>query len=278
MGPPAPYRTLMKPRGIWPEVVATALDAAHSLRGSVLLLGNFDGFHLGHQALLRMAHGLARGRPVAVMSCEPHPRSFFGTGGAAFRLATAACKPRLLAPHHVDFIYSPCFDSAFAGLAPRAFADRILVEALGVSHVIAGADFRFGCRRAGDMGLLTEFGHTHGFGVTTAPEIAVGALRASSSAVRDFIRAGDMQGASRLLGGGWLVEAQRMPDGRLRLHPDLVRPRPGRYRGVPEASCGRGDPVGIEITEDGGFLPMGPHPLRGASEMWRIEAQDHSHR
>jgi len=273
MAPPVLHRFLPALPCSWPDVVAERLASTHPHRGAVLLLGNFDGFHLGHQALLRMAHGIAQGRPVAVMSCEPHPRSFFGTAGEAFRLATAACKPRLMAPHRVDFIFSPRFDATFAGLSPEVFADRVLVDALGVSHVIAGADFRFGCRRAGDMALLADLGRARGFGVTTAPEVTMGGLRASSTTIRNFIRAGDMQAAGRFLGGGWLVEAQRMPDGRLRLHPDLCRPQPGRYKGRPEISAGRGEAVCIDITPDGGFIPSGPFPLRGASEMWRLEMQ-----
>lgn len=238
-----------------------------------MLLGNFDGLHLGHQALLHFAHDVAQGRPVAVMSCEPHPRSFFGTESEAFCLATAASKPQLLAPHRVDFIFSPRFDAAFAGLSPEAFADRVLVKALGVSHVITGADFRFGSRRVGDVALLADLGQARGFEVSIAPEVAVGGLRASSTAIRDRIRAGDMQGATRLLGGGWLVEMQRMPDGTLKLHSDLCRPKPGRHRGIPEAPSGRGEAVAIDVAEDGSFRPLAPQPVRGTSEMWRIETR-----
>ena len=253
-----------------PAMVEDRLDADHPLRGAVLALGNFDGFHLGHQGLARMAQRLAAGRPVAVMSCEPHPRSFFGKETAPFRLATPAARRVQLGQHGVDFIYSPRFDRAFASLSPLEFVDRILVEALGVAHVIAGPDFRFGSRRDGDMALLSELGAARGFGVSIAPDITHAGVRISSTLVRAAIEAGDLSGAARLMGHGWLMETERTADGRLWLHPTLCRPRPGRYFACIE---GRNEWLHVEITGDGEFRPLGPHSLQAPPQLWRLERQ-----
>lgn len=253
-----------------PAMVEDRLDADHPLRGALLALGNFDGFHLGHQGLARMAQQLAAGRPVAVMSCEPHPRSFFGRETAPFRLATPAARRVQLGQYGVDFIYSPRFDRAFASLSPLEFVDRILVEALGVAHVIAGPDFRFGSRRAGDMALLSELGAARGFGVGIAPDITHAGVRISSTLVRAAIEAGDLSGAARLMGHGWLVETEHTADGRLWLHPTLCRPRPGRYLACIE---GRNEWLHVEIAGDGAFRPLGPHSLQAPPQLWRLERQ-----
>ena len=102
-----PALQLEKPArpGTPPAIVTGMLEPDHRLRGAVLLLGNFDGLHLGHQALIGLARRMAGARPVAVMSCEPHPRCFFGTEPGPFRLATPACKRRLLLPHGVEIAH-----------------------------------------------------------------------------------------------------------------------------------------------------------------------------
>ncbi|WP_374835751.1 hypothetical protein [Mycoplana ramosa] len=273
MAPTIPVYPLPRRTYDPPAVVTECLPSGHPLRSAVLVLGNFDGFHLGHQALARMAHRLAAGRPVAVMSCEPHPRSFFGKDDTPFRLATPQCKLRLLVQCGVDFVYSPRFDAAFAGLSPSDFVDRVLVGALGVQHVIAGPDFQFGSQRAGDMRLLSQLGSSRGFGVSIAPEVTHAGVRISSTLIRTAIEAGDLRGAAQLLGHGWLVETRRRPDGGLELHHDLCRPRAGRYLGRVDGPLGSGQQFSIDIAADGKFRPLGPQPIRDASEMWRLEAQ-----
>ncbi|AOF93987.1 hypothetical protein [Sinorhizobium sp. RAC02] len=263
------YPLLHRAPGL-PEVVEGGLAADHPLRGGVLMLGNFDGFHLGHQALARMAHQIAGGRPVAVMACEPHPRSFFGRETALFRLATPAARRLQLSHYGVDFIYSPRFDQAFAGLSPLEFVDRILVGALSVRHVIAGPDFRFGNLRAGDMALLTDLCTTRGFGISIAPDVTHAGVRVSSTLIRAAIEAGDLSGATRLMGHDWLVETEGTDDGGRRLHPMLCRPRPGRYIGSGE---GRDERVRIDIDADGTFRPLGPHSLPALRDMWQLEGQ-----
>lgn len=260
----------MRRRFSLPEVVDGCLADDHPLRGSVIALGNFDGFHLGHQALARMARHLADGRPVAVMSCEPHPRTFFGKEKAPFRLATPGTKRLQLGAYGVDFIFSPVFDQAFAGLSPVEFVERALVGALGVRHVIAGPDFRFGNKRGGDMALLSKLGAVHGFGVGIAPEVTHAGIRVSSTLIRAAIEAGDLSGANRLMGHAWIVETERTRSGALGLHHALCRPRPGLYIGRAEES---GDQFPVDIGVNGEFLPLRPLPLRVTPEMWRLEGQ-----
>ena len=246
----------------WPVIVRQSLPAGHCLRGGVLVLGNFDGFHLGHRALVAMARKIACGRPVAVMSCEPHPRTVFGAQDGPFRLASPDSKQRLLAGQGVDFVFSPRFDAAFAGLSPAEFAGGVLAGALGISAVVAGADFRFGRGRAGDMEMLAALGRRHGFAVHAAPEVVAGGGRISSTRIRAALGSGDLAMAERLLGAPWLAEVLRGPDGRLQLHPALCRPRAGACLAMPDT----GTPVRADLTAEGGFVPATP----AAPGFWRL--------
>jgi riboflavin kinase/FMN adenylyltransferase len=255
----------------WPQVVTRALPPAHHLRGSVLLLGNFDGFHLGHQALARLAREIAGDGPVAVMSCEPHPRSFFGRDAAPFRLVTPGVKQRLIAPYAVDFLYSPQFDHAFANLTPAEFVDHILVETLGVRAVIAGPDFRFARARVGDMVLMGDLCRPRGIAVHQVDEVRQAGVKASSTLIRSAIRAGDLRRATGMLGGSWLIETETTADGRMQLHHDLCRPLAGHYIGAPDAEGGA---VRICISADGGFAPLRPFRLGEVPRRWRLHASD----
>ncbi|MBP0580654.1 hypothetical protein J8I29_15115 [Labrys sp. LIt4] len=209
--------------------VADGLPAGDPDRGAVLLLGNFDGFHRGHQALLDAAERIAGGDlPLAVMSCEPHPRSFFCTSDSPFRLTTSATKARRFAALGFDYVFSPTFDAGFASLTPAEFAHGLLKQALGISHVVTGDDFRFGRSRAGDADLLAHLGRSLGFGVTCVPEVSANARRCSSSQVRAFLRAGDIRAANALLGSAWMAETVAS-GGQLALSPMLCRPPAGRY-------------------------------------------------
>lgn len=215
-----------------PAILGAPLPANSALRGGVLLLGNFDGFHLGHRALVAAARRAAPGRPLGIMSCTPHPRAFFRPVGPAFQLATSRTRQKALAGAGVDFVFAPRFDAAFAALAPEAFVLETLVAGLGVEHVVAGTDFRFGRGRAGDVGMLRDLGRQAGFGTSVvAPVLGPDRLRISSTAIRNCLAAGDMADARRLLGEDWLVETVDDASGGLSLHPALCRPAPGPYFG-----------------------------------------------
>ncbi|MFN3986868.1 MAG: bifunctional riboflavin kinase/FAD synthetase [Rhodocyclaceae bacterium] len=188
--------------------------AAHA---SVLTIGNFDGVHRGHQALLAMLVAKARdlGLPAVVMTFEPHPREYFTPDTAPPRLASLREKLLLLAAAGVDTTYVCRFDARFAALTAQAFIDRVLVQGLGLRHLIIGDDFRFGARRQGDFRLLVEAGVARGFPVEAMPTLEADGLRVSSSAVRAALQEGDLAHAAELLGrpysiAGKVVRGQRL--------------------------------------------------------------------
>ena len=115
-------------------------------RGAAVAMGNFDGVHLGHQAVMALAHAAAGelGTPFGVITFEPHPRAFFAPGAPPFRLTTAEARAARMAKLGVEVLYELAFDRALAALEPEAFVQDVLVDGLGVRFVAVGADFRFG--------------------------------------------------------------------------------------------------------------------------------------
>lgn len=174
------------------------------LRGSVLLLGNFDGLHLGHRALLIEASALARkaGRPLAILQFDPHPRHHF-RGEQGFLISGLSVQRRLLAEAGIDLIYAPRFDALFAAQPAEIFVTEHLVGRLGISAVVTGADFRFGRHRGGDVLLLQTMGQAGGFATHIVGECRDQrgeGLRISSSRIRSAIEACRLDEAQRLLG------------------------------------------------------------------------------
>lgn len=169
---------------------------------TVLTIGNFDGVHLGHRALLARLGELAaaRGLPPAVLTFEPHPREFFAPESAPTRLSTLREKLELLQANGVAICFVARFNRQFAGLAADAFISQVLVERLRTRYLIIGDDFRFGARRSGDFSLLQAAGEKYGFGVAAMPTLLDGATRVSSSAVRQALWDGDLARAAELLG------------------------------------------------------------------------------
>lgn len=172
-----------------------------------LTIGNFDGVHRGHQAMLALLRNEARhrGLPSCVMTFEPHPRDFFAAAGgkpelAPTRIATLRDKLGELANCGVDQVVVLRFDRAFAAQSPQQFVDDVLVRGVGAKYVLVGDDFRFGARRAGDYTMLDEAGQRAGFDVARMLSYEVHGMRVSSSAVRDALAAGDMETAATLLG------------------------------------------------------------------------------
>jgi riboflavin kinase/FMN adenylyltransferase len=172
-----------------------------------LTIGNFDGVHRGHQAMLALLTNEARHRgvPSCVLSFEPHPRDFFaaraGTPEAApRRVATLRDKLSELERCGIDQVVVMRFDARFAAQTPQSFIDEVLLRGLGVRYVLVGDDFRFGAKRAGDYAMLDAAGQAAGFDVARMMSYEVHGLRVSSSAVRDALAAGDMKLAASLLG------------------------------------------------------------------------------
>ena len=178
----------------------------HNLRpehqGCVATIGNFDGVHRGHQAILAQltAIGQAEDLPTTLMTFEPLPREFFAPGEAPARLSRLTEKLTLLQRYGLDRVLCVRFDRAFAALSPEQFIRWMLVEGLGVRHLIVGDDFRFGCRASGDYPLLVKAGREHGFKVSRQTTFCLDDERISSTRVRSALAEGDLVEATRLLG------------------------------------------------------------------------------
>lgn len=183
-------------------------EAAQGCQGGVLILGNFDGVHLGHQGALRFARGQAQalGLPVGVLVFEPHPRQFFAPQAPPFRLQSRQQRLRALAEHGLDAVVELKFDHEFAAQTPQAFAETVLQQRFRAHTVIVGPDFRFGAGRQGNVANLTDLGRRLSFSVLTAPLLAEGAEKISSSRIRAALQAGEMAQAQRWLGRPWAIE------------------------------------------------------------------------
>lgn len=184
-------------------------DTPADAKGAVVALGNFDGVHLGHRALLLEAKRLARElkRPFGVLVFEPYPREFFRPKDEPFRLTPFRNKARLLAELEADLLIVLTFDAAMASMPAQDFVLDVLVKELAVAHVVVGKDFRFGKGRGGDAGVLGYMGEMEGFGTTMfSPVIAEGSVKISSSDIRLALKAGKPDEAARLLGHWWRVE------------------------------------------------------------------------
>jgi riboflavin kinase/FMN adenylyltransferase len=177
-------------------------------KGGAVALGNFDGVHRGHQALLGQAaeHATALGAPLVVLTFEPHPRRFFVPDTGPFRLTLLAAKVRLLARHGVQAVLAQRFDAPFAALSADAFIDDVLLKGLGARHVVCGYDFTFGARRSGNVEQLREQGRRKGFGVTVLDPVMREGEIYSSTSIREALRAGWASEAAELLGHSWEIE------------------------------------------------------------------------
>ena len=184
----------------------------HLAKACALTIGNFDGVHRGHQAMLALLNNEARHRgiPSCVMTFEPHPRGFFAKQHqqpdlAPARIATLRDKLTELAACGVDQCVVLPFDKAFASQQPQAFIEEVLLKGLGAKYILVGDDFRFGAKRAGDYDMLDAAGTTHGFDVARMNSYEVKNLRVSSSAVREAMGRGAMQEVAQLLGRPYAI-------------------------------------------------------------------------
>ncbi|UFH48806.1 bifunctional riboflavin kinase/FAD synthetase [Pseudomonas sp. KNUC1026] len=171
-------------------------------RGCVATIGNFDGVHCGHQAILARLRerGAELGLPTCVVLFEPQPREYFTPGEAPPRLARLRDKVELLRAEGVDQVVCLAFNQRFRQLSAEAFVDTVLVQGLGVKHLEVGDDFRFGCDRLGDFAFLTDAGARLGFTVEAAHTVESAGTRVSSTQVRAALAQGDFALAERLLG------------------------------------------------------------------------------
>ena len=183
----------------------------------MLAIGNFDGLHLGHRALLERltAHARRLNLPPAVMTFEPHPRELFTPEQAPARLTSLREKLALLDACGIEEIFLLHFSRKLAGLSAQDFIDRVLVQGLAVRHLIIGDDFRFGQGRAGDFTMLAAAGQQQGFGVEAMHTIVINGERVSSSAVRDALGVGDLEHAARLLGRPYSIAGRVVHGGKI---------------------------------------------------------------
>jgi riboflavin kinase / FMN adenylyltransferase len=208
---------------------------AGALRGAVVAMGNFDGVHRGHRAVIDATLDRAKslGKPAAVLTFEPHPRVFFKPAEPLFRLTDEPVKLRLLASTGLDGAIVLTFDAALASLAAEEFVGRILVERFDISGAVIGFNFHFGKNRAGSPDFLAAQGRRFGFVVDVVPPFEFNGRPVSSGPIRDALAAGRPDEAAVLLGFPWFVSGEV-------IHGD----KRGRELGFPtanlslDAACG----------------------------------------
>lgn len=177
-------------------------------RGASIAIGNFDGVHIGHRAVIDLARSEAEklNAPLGVMTFEPHPRELFSPDAPPFRLTGPAARAHRLEKIGIDILYELTFNPALAALTPEDFVTRVLIDGLGVRHVTVGADFHFGAKRAGTPEVLRDFGGKLGFGVTIAELISEGTEEVSSTAIREALTEGRPRDAAAMLGHWHRIE------------------------------------------------------------------------
>jgi riboflavin kinase/FMN adenylyltransferase len=189
------------------DLAGAAAPSDHALDGAVVAIGNFEGVHRGHRAVIAVARarGRALTRKTAVLTFEPHPRAVFRPDEPVFRLTDETAKLRLLASTGLDGVIVMRFDAALAALSAEDFVRRILVARFAFAGVVVGFDFHFGKGRAGSPAFLEAAGRAHGFTVDIVPAFADDGARISSGAVRAALGAGEVEAAAAMLGYPWFV-------------------------------------------------------------------------
>ncbi len=189
------------------EILKSYKNVPENLKGSVLAIGNFDGVHRGHKAVFAKAQAEAERRGVitGAMTFAPHPRQFFQPSLKLFKLTPFELKMRLFGAMGLDLAVVLDFDKALSSLVAEDFVKDVLVDGLGVSHVVTGYDFFFGKGRGGDPDVMRAMGKKYGFGVTIVGEVSEGTHSFSSSAVRKALHDGNPRLAAEILGYWWRV-------------------------------------------------------------------------
>src|ERR1700754_1354924 len=191
-------------------VIRDTTPASTIPRGAVVAMGNFDGVHLGHRAVIGAALRMGRGngKPAFALTFEPHPRSFFSPNSPQFRLTTETSKLRLLAATGLAGAVVMTFDKARAGTTAQDFIHHDLIERLGISGIAVGYDFHFGKGRGGSPSLLVSEAPRLGIEVDVQPHVAIAERPVSSSAIRMALAEGQIADATTMLGGPWFVTGE----------------------------------------------------------------------
>lgn len=212
-------------------------------QGSVIALGNFDGLHRGHQAVIERAQSIANdiGAPLGIGLFRPHPYRFFKPDAAPFRLMSARIREQVMAELGVEFLYEIPFDETLRDMDDTEFVDRVLHQGLGIRHVIVGEDYGFGKNRCGDVESLTRLCGERGIGVTAISPVGLHKLygKYGSTEIRKALQEGDVFHAQHMLSRPWRVDGivqKGQQRGRTINFPtanldfaDLVRPKFGVY-------------------------------------------------
>lgn len=230
-------------------MVVTHGSLQRSAGRCALTIGNFDGVHRGHRALIDRV--TAKARELRLTTCiltfEPHPREFFTPDAAPARLTRLRDKLALLAGSGVERVHVARFDARFAALSARRFIEEVVVHGLGARWLLVGRDFRFGAGRAGDFATLQAAAERLGFALESMPDVQFDGVRVSSSAVRAALKAGDLRGAERLLGHPYTISGRVAHGAKL-----------GRSLGFPTANIvlRKAPPLsGIFVVQVEGFGP-----------------------
>ncbi|MBY0612363.1 MAG: bifunctional riboflavin kinase/FAD synthetase [Beijerinckiaceae bacterium] len=226
----------------------------------VLAIGNFDGLHRGHRAVTEAALAMGRtlGRPVVLLTFEPHPRAFFRPDVPLFRLTDTAAKTRLAERLGLDGMIVLNFDRALASESAVAFITDILIGRLGLTGAVVGFDFQFGARRAGTPQSLAEAGARLGFSVEIVPEQKEGGEGISSTLIRTKLGEGDIAEANRLLGYTWFIVGEV-------IHGRKV----GRTIGYPTANIRLRDDCGLKHGIYAVWLTLAGRRLPGVASFGR---------
>lgn len=242
------------------------------LRGATVALGNMDGVHLGHLAVLRAAHAARPGAPLAALTFEPHPREHFRPDDPPFRLTLLPEKVRAMGAAGVAMVLAIPFDADFAAMAPETFVEEVLHRGLGAQHLSCGADFAFGHRRGGDATVLAELAEARGIGLTVVPPVADAQGPISSTRIRRALQDGYPERATAMLGRPWEIRGEVV-------HGDKL----GRVLGWPTANLwisrhlepARGVYAVTVALPDGteakGVANIGRRPTLGGDPQTRLE-------
>lgn len=256
-----------------PTITHTWRDLPPHLRGATVALGNFDGVHLGHAAVLRAAHAARPDLPLAALTFEPHPREHFRPEDPPFRLTLLPAKAQALGALGVRIVHAIPFDATLAAMPAEAFIEEVLHRGIGARHLACGHDFAFGHRRGGDITMLTREAERRGIGLSVVPPVADENGPISSTRIRRVLQDGYPERAARDLGRDW------------ELHGEVFRgDRLGRELGWPTANIllgrqlepARGVYAVTVRLADGAVVPgvanVGRRPTLGGDPVTRLEA------
>jgi riboflavin kinase/FMN adenylyltransferase len=255
-----------------PRIVEGWRGVPEELRGASVALGNMDGVHLGHAAVLRAAHAARPAAPLAALTFEPHPREHFRPEDPPFRLTLLPEKARALGAAGAAIVYVVPFDAALAAMPAEDFVEAVLHRGLGAVHLACGADFAFGHRRGGDVGTLAGMAEARGIGLSVVPPVVDAQGPVSSTRIRRALQDGYPERAAAMLGRSWEVRGEVV-------HGDKL----GRQLGWPTANLwmrrlvepARGVYAATVALPDGrearGVANIGRRPTLGGDPETRLE-------